>query len=393
MQINALPIIDTAEPMLGCNMHDTMDIIYDKYAKPIKIYKFLPVLPTQVDGISIRFEYNIPIDAYDSYKFVKCKVLDLVIICILLKKEIISKKTNKNRREYSIQCIGINNTVDIFDIPFSFNIKSRSNIIYNDHIHTSTLPGLEQGTTVTRICNAFMEYFQPDLFERIDAAQITCNNGSKFYLSWLRLLIKPTDTADLSWYNSFGLKRVSPYVSNKQKLADTIDRIKHITAKELEDYYEKVYDLFSSEKYKSILVGTYIPNGYFLYINDEHMTLSYETNLHYNKHPRTLYKHSLDLVKKESPSTTLSEILQKGSCEDRAAVLGTIPLYAVSEWNNYSPGFAGFHDTDLKKEAIFPHLKDIMTLGKYITWNTRIYSFKNKKRSACKSKTQKKKRT
>jgi len=36
-QIKTLPIIDTAEPMLGCNMHDTMDIIYEKYAKPINI--------------------------------------------------------------------------------------------------------------------------------------------------------------------------------------------------------------------------------------------------------------------------------------------------------------------------------------------------------------------
>jgi hypothetical protein len=392
-QIKTLPIIDTSEPMVGCNMHDTMDIIYEKYAKSINIKKFLPVLPTKIDKIPIGFNYNIPIDIFDSYKFVKCKVLDLVVICILLKRERHLKKINKKRTDYYIICIGTNNIVNIFDIPFSFDIKSRSNTIYNDHIHKSTLPGLEQGTTVTKICNALIQYFQPDSFTRIDAAQITCKNGDKFYLSWLRLLTKPTDTADLSWYNSFGLKRVSPYVSNKQKLADTIDRIKHITAKELEDYYEKVIDLFSSEKYTSILVDTYIPNGYFLYLGRLDMFLVYDSAIKYSEHPRRIYKHSLDLVKKESSSTTLTEILQKGSCEDRAALLGTMPLYAPPGWQNDFPGFAGFHDTELKKEAIFPHLKDIMTLGKYITWNTRTYSFKNKKRSACKSKTQKKKRT
>jgi len=346
-----------------------------------------------VDGIPIGFSYEWGLDMYDSYKFVKFKVHDLIIICIIMKKEIISRKTTKKTTKYHIRCLGTNNTVNIFDDPFGFEITSRSNQIDSRGIGKSTLPGLEQGTVVTKTSNALMEYFQPDSFTRIDAAQITCNNGSKFYLSWLRLLTKPTDTADLSWYNSFGLKRVSPYVSNKQKLADTIDRVKHITAKELEDYYEKVNDLFSSEKYKSILVDTYILNGYFLYINHEHMTLSYNPILEYEKHPRTLYKHSLDLIKKESPSTTLTEILQKASCEDRAALLGTIPIYAQSGWHYHYPAFAGFHDTELKKDAIFPHLKDIMTLGKYMIWNNRTYTFKNKKRSACKSKTQKKKRT
>ena len=70
-QIKTLPIIDTSEPMLGCNMHNTMDIIYDKYAKSINIKKFLPVLPTTVEGIPIGFEYNLGLDMYDSYKFVK----------------------------------------------------------------------------------------------------------------------------------------------------------------------------------------------------------------------------------------------------------------------------------------------------------------------------------
>jgi hypothetical protein len=82
-QIKTLPIIDTAEPMVGCNMHDTIDIIYSKYAKSIKIWNFYPVLPTQVDGIPIGFSYELGLDMYDSYKFVKFKVHDLIIICII----------------------------------------------------------------------------------------------------------------------------------------------------------------------------------------------------------------------------------------------------------------------------------------------------------------------
>ena len=123
-QIKTLSIIDTSEPMVGCNMHDTMDIIYDKYAKSIKIYNFLPSLPTKIDKIVIGFNYNISIDMYDSYKFVKFKVHDLVIICILLKRERHLKKINKKRTDYYIICIGTDNTVNIFDIPFSFDIKS-----------------------------------------------------------------------------------------------------------------------------------------------------------------------------------------------------------------------------------------------------------------------------
>lgn len=381
-QIKTLPIIDTSEPMLGCNMHDTMDIIYDKYAKSINIKKFLPVLPTTVEGIPIGFEYNLELDMYDSYKFVKCKVLDLVIICIIMKKEKNIKKINRKFIKYHIRCIGTNNTVNIFDDPFGFEITSRSNQIDDRGIGKSTLPGLEQGTIVTKTSNALMEYFQPDSFSRVDAAEITCKNGTKFYLSWFRLLTKPTDTADLSWYNSFGLKRVSPYVSNKQKLADTIDRIKHITVKELEDYYEKVTDLFSTEKYKSVHLGTYIPEGYFIYVDAD---LMYNNYIFGFSHPRDIYKRSLEIVKKVSSSTTFTEILQDASCEDRASLINTLPIRGSV--------FAGFKDTELKKEAIFPHLKDIMTLGKYMIWNERIYSFKNKKRSTCKSKTQKKKRT
>jgi hypothetical protein len=381
-QIKTLPIIDTSEPMLGCTMHDTMDIIYEKYAKSINIKKFLPVLPTNVEGIPIGIDYHLQLDIYDSYKFVKCKVYDLVIICIIMKKEKLIKKINRKFIKYHIRCIGTNNTVNIFDDPFGFEITSRSNQIDSRGIGKSTLPGLEQGTIVTKTSNALMEYFQPDSFTRIDAAEITCNNGTKFYLSWLRLLTKPTDTADLSWYNSFGLKRVSPYVSNKQKLADTIDRVKHITANQLEDYYEKVNDLFSSEKYKSVHVGTYISEGYFIYVDTE---LVYDNHIFGSPHPRDIYKRSLEIVKKVSSSTTLSEILQDASCEDRASLINTLPIRGSV--------FAGFKDTELKKDAIFPQLKDIMTLSKYMIWNERIYSFKHKKRSACKSKTQKKKRT
>ena len=383
-QIKTLPIIDTAEPMVGCTMHDTIDIIYEKYAKPINIKKFLPVLPTNVDGLSIRLDYDLglAIDMNDSYKFVKFKVYDLIIICIIMKKEIISRKTTKKTTKYHIRCLGTNNTVDIFDLPFGFEITSRSNQINSRGIAKCNLPGLEQGTTVTKTSNALMGYFQPGSFTRIDAAEITCKNGTKFYLSWLRLLTKPTNTDDLSWYNSFGLTRVSPYVSNKQKLANTIDRVKHITAKELEDYYEKVNNLFSSEKYKSVHVGTYIPEGYFIYVDAYLMYNNYIFGL---SHPRDIYKRSLEIVKKVSSSTTLTEILQDASCEDRASLINTLPIRGSV--------FAGFKDTELKKEAIFPHLKDIMTLGKYMIWNERIYSFKNKKRSACTSKTQKKKRT
>lgn len=381
-QIKTLPIIDTAEPMVGCNMHDTIDIIYSKYAKSINIKKFLPVLPTQVDGIPIGLSYNLELDMYDFYKFVKFKVFDLVIICIIMKKEITFKKTNRSVTKYHIRCLGTNNTVNILDVPFGFEITSRSNQIDSRGIGKSTLPGLEQGSVVTKTSNALMEYFQPNSFTRIDAAEITCKNGTTFYLSWLRLLTKPTDTADLSWYNSFGLKRVSPHVSNKQKLADTIDRVKHITAKELEDYYEKVNDLFSTEKYKSVHVGTYIPEGYFIYVDTD---LIYKNYIFGIIHPRETYKKSLEIVKKVSSSTTLSEILQDASCEDRASLINTLPIRGSV--------FAGFHDTELKKDAIFPQLKDIMTLWKYMIWNTRVYSFKHKKRSACKSKTQKKKRT
>ena len=86
-QIKTLPIIDISEPMLGCTMHDTMDIIYEKYAKSINIKKFLPILPTNVEGIPIGIDHHLQLDIYDSYKFVKCKVYDLVIICIIMKKE------------------------------------------------------------------------------------------------------------------------------------------------------------------------------------------------------------------------------------------------------------------------------------------------------------------
>jgi hypothetical protein len=312
---------------------------------------------------------------------------------MILKREKISK-TKRVVREYNIQCMGINNTVDIYDTPFDFDIRSKSKIIYNGHIHKSNLPGLEQGSTVTTLCNTLIGYFQPEAFERIDAAHITCKNGDKFYLSWLRLLTKPTNTDDLSWYNSFGLKRASPYVSNKKRVADTIDRIKNITAKELEEYYEKVNDLFSSKKYKSVTVNEYIPNGYFIYIDNDN--LNYSPHLYFNKNPQEMYKKAYEIVKQETPSATFTEILQKGSCEERASLLGTMPYTANPysgnrEYKGVFPGFAGFHDTELKKEAVFPHLKDIIAMSNYIVWNTRKYTFKNSSRKRSMTKKKKKK--
>jgi len=386
--LEKLPIVDTAAPRIGFTMIETIDKIYDEYAKPIRIGLFQPVLPKKVEGILISNPSNIGLDIYDSYKFVKFKVKDLILICIILKREKTSK-TKKPSRDYRVHCTGTNNTVDIYDNPFHFNIFPKSNIIYNGHIHKSNLPGLEQGSTVTTICNALISYFQPEAFERIDAAHITCKNGDKFYLSWLRLLTKPTDTRDLSWYNSFGLKRASPYVSNKKRIADIIDRIKNITTKELEEYYEKVNDLFSHKKYKSVQVNEYIPNGYFMYIDDEH--LKYFPYLHFTKIPHEMYKKAYEIVKQETSSTTFTEILQKGSCEERAILLGTMPYNAREGYEGIYSGFAGFHDTELKKEAVFPHLKDIVAMSKYMIWNNRKYTFKNSSRKRSMTRKKKKK--
>ena len=391
--LEKLPIVDTAAPRIGFTMIETINKIYEEYAKPIRIGLFHPVLPKKVDGISTGFNYSLGIGMYDSYKFAKFKVKDLILVCMILKREKTSK-TKKSSRDYRVQCMGTNNTVDIYDTPFEFDIRSKSTIIYNGHIHKSNLPGLEQGSIVTTVCNALIAYFQPEAFERIDAAHITCKNGDKFYLSWLRLLTKPTDTSDLSWYNSFGLKRASPYVSNKKRVADTIDRIKHITAKELEEYYEKVNDLFSSKKYKSVTVNEYIPNGYFIYIDNNN--LNYSPHLYFNKNPQEMYKKAYEIVKQEIPSATFTEILQKGSCEERASLLGTMPYTANPYSGNRGyegvfPGFAGFHDTELKKEAVFPNLKDIVAMSKYMIWNNRKYTFKNssKKRSITRKKKKK----
>ena len=384
--LEKLPIIDTAAPRIGFTMIETIDKIYDEYAKPIQIGLFNSTLPKKVDGISIEFKYTLGIIGLDdSYKFVKFKVNGLILICMILKLEKTSK-TKRAVREYNIKCMGTNNTIDIYDTPFDFDIRSKSNIIYNKHIHKSNLPGLEQGSTVTTLCNALIGYFQPEAFTRIDAAYITCSNGDKFYLSWLRVLTKPTDTSDLSWYNSFGVKRASPYVSNKKQIADTIDRIKNITAKELEEYYEKVNDLFSTKKYKSVQVNEYIPNGYFMNIVGDSM--SYNPILIFNKNPHEMYKKAYEIVKQEIPSATFTEILQKASCEERAILLGTMPYYAREGYKGVFSGFAGFHDTELNKEAVFPHLKDIVTMSKYMIWNNRKYTFKNssKKRSMTKKK-------
>ena len=93
--LEKLPIIDTAAPRIGFTMRETIDKIYEEYAKPIKISLFTPTLPKKIDDISVSLSDNIGIDQYDSYKFVKFKVLDLIVICIILKKEKISKKYRK----------------------------------------------------------------------------------------------------------------------------------------------------------------------------------------------------------------------------------------------------------------------------------------------------------
>ena len=379
--LEKLPIIDTAAPRVGLTMNDIINNIYEKYAKPIKITLLYPVLPKKINEISVIFNSNLSIDMYDSYKFIKFKVLDLIVICIIFKRSKISKKNKKTIYEYHIKCIGTNNTIDINDRSFAFGIRSNTHIIESRGINKSSLPGLEQGTTVTKTSNTLMGYFQPEGFTRIDAAEITCKNGEQFYLSWFRVLTKPTNTDDLSWYNSFGLKRISPYVSNKKRISDTIDRIKNITAKELEEYYENVIDLFSHKKYESIQSSDNIPQGYFLYANLTH--LMYVSSFYYKKHPRDIFNHGLKIVKQESPSTTFSEILKKATCEERATLFNTFP-YAGNI-------FAGFYDAELKKEALFPHLKDILVMSKYMIWNNRIYTFKksSKKQSITRKKTNK----
>jgi hypothetical protein len=381
--LEKLPIIDTAAPRIGFTMRDTIDKIYEEYAKSIKISLFYPTLPKKMDGIPIKIDNIFDIEQYTTYKFIKFKVLGLIIVCIIKKRE----KTNKIKKEiksYVIYCVGTNNTVDIYDNPFNFNIFSKSNVIYNGHIHKSNLPGLERGKTVTMICNTLIEYFNPESFSRIDAAEITCKNGNKFYLSWLRLLTKPTNTEHLSWYNSFGLKRISPHVSNKKRLVDIINRIKNITAKELEEYYEKVIDLFSTKKYESVLLGEYIPNGYFIYAFRQEYALEYVPSISpFNKHPKDIYKQTLKIIQQESPSTPFTEILQKASCEERAAIFNTFP---------YSEKiFAGFYDSELKKDAVFPYLKDIIAMSNYMVWNNRKYTFKNSSKKGLMTRKKKKK--
>jgi hypothetical protein len=71
-----------------------------------------------------------------------------------MKKEKNIKKINRKFIKYHIRCIGTNNTVNIFDDPFGFEITSRSNQIDDRGIGKSTLPGLEQGTIVTKTSNA-----------------------------------------------------------------------------------------------------------------------------------------------------------------------------------------------------------------------------------------------
>jgi hypothetical protein len=353
--LRSLPIIDTNLPMIGTTMHDTIEIIYSKMAQSVK-NTFLPKLPNKIQGISVHFLRH---DLKHKFKLVKFLVNDLIVICKIVKEQ------DESKTRYFIKCIGIDNTIDINDNSFAFQITSDSAIIESLGIEKSTLPGLEKGSTVTQTSNALMKYFQPEAFHRIDLARIDCKNGKRFSLSWFRLLTKPTDTDDLSWYNSFGLKRVSPYVSNKKQIADSIDRIKNITAKELNEYYEKILDVLDRK----------ILNGYFIY---QHYPSHYVENsmiytdkmLRYNNSEN--YKESLQIVKKKSPTTPLSEIMVEATCEERSVLFNTFPIIQGS--------FAGFYDTESKKETMFPHAKDIITMNKYMIGNTRKYSFTRKKK-------------
>ena len=172
-------------------------------------------------------------------------------------------------------------------------------------------------------------------------------------------------------------------------MVDTIDRIKNITAKELEEYYEKVNDLFSTKKYKSVQVNEYIPNGYFIYIDDDN--INYSPYLNFSRDPREMYEKAYQIVKQETASTPFTEILQKGSCKERAILLGTMPYSAQQGYDFIFSGFAGFHDTELKKEAVFPHLKDIVAMSKYVVWNNRKYTFKNSSKKRLMTRKKKKK--
>jgi len=307
-------------------------------------------------------------------------VNDLIVVCLILKKA---------PSDYRIKCIGTNNTIDLLDRSFAFEIESNSTIFKSRGIDKSVLPGLEQGTVVTKTSNALMEYFQPTAFTRGDGAEITCKNGDKFYLSWFRLLTKPINLDDLSWYDSFGLQRIVPHISNKTKITNTINRIKQITAKELATYYEQVNDLFSHEKYKAVHSGAYIPNSYFIYKHYKHYNNknnSSKGTLYLDKFaldkspPFETYKDAQRIVKKEDPSATFSEILQKSSCEERAILFRTFPDLSIYNYGIYYP-FAGFVDMELKKKAIFPRLKDILTMSNYmLTDRTYRFTRKNKRK-------------
>ena len=168
--LEKLPILDTAAPRIGFTMIETIDKIYEEYAKSIRIGLFLPALPKKVDGIPTGFTYNLGM--YDSYKFVKFKVKGLILICIILKREKTSK-TKKPSRDYRVQCVGTNNTVDIYDNPFHFNIFLKSNVIYNGHIHKSNLPGLQEFATLSLVI--FNQKLLNELMLRILPVQMEIN--------------------------------------------------------------------------------------------------------------------------------------------------------------------------------------------------------------------------
>ena len=120
-------------------------------------------------------------------------------------------------------------------------------------------------------------------------------------------------------------------------------------------------------------------------------SINYNPYLNFSKDPQEMYKKAYEIVKQELASATFTDILQKASCEERAILLGTMPYSAQQGYDFIFSGFAGFYDTELKKEAVFPHLKDIVAMSNYMVWNNRKYTFKNssKKRSMTRKKKKK----
>jgi hypothetical protein len=68
-----------------------------------------------------------------------------------------------------------------------------------------------------------------------------------------------------------------------------------------------------------------------------------------------------------------------------------MPYSAQQGYDFIFSGFAGFQDTELKKEAVFPHLKYIVAMSNYMIWNNRKYTFKNSSKNRVMTRKKKKK--